>query len=48
MPERVKGEKLSHFIGRFVGSKKEKRQFPKLRQRLAVGFSEAREAARGR
>lgn len=39
MPERQKGEKLSEFIGRFVKSRREKRQFPKLKQRLAVGYS---------
>jgi hypothetical protein len=42
MPERKKGEKLSSFIGRFVKSKREKRKFPELKQRLAVGYSEAR------
>ena len=46
MPEREHGEKLSHFIGRFVGSKREKRKFPKLKQRLAVGYSEARREAK--
>jgi hypothetical protein len=47
MPVREKGEALSKFIARFVGSKREKREFPKLKQRLAVGYSEARQAARG-
>lgn len=42
MPERHKGEKLSKFIGRFVASTREKRQFPKVKQRLAVGYAEAR------
>jgi hypothetical protein len=46
MPERHKGEPLSKFIGRFVGSKREERKFPNLKQRLAVGYSEARNAAR--
>lgn len=46
MPERHKGEALNKFIGRFVSAKREKRKFPKLNQRLAVGYSEAREAAR--
>ena len=43
MPLPNRGEKLSHFIGRFVGSKREKKQFPNVKQRLAVGYSEARE-----
>jgi hypothetical protein len=41
MPERKSGEKLSDFIGRFVGAKKEKKKFPDRKQRLAVGFAEA-------
>lgn len=43
MPKRSPGEKLSDFISRFVGSKRETREFPKLKQRLAVGYREARE-----
>lgn len=46
MPERKKGEPLNQFIGRFVGSKREKKSFPKVKQRLAVGYAEAREGAR--
>lgn len=46
MPERRKGEKLSDFIGRFVGSDREKRKFPNTKQRLAVGYAEARQQAR--
>ena len=46
MPAREKGEKLSHFVSRFVGSKRERSNFPKLRQRLAVAYSEARSGAR--
>lgn len=46
MPLRQKGEKLSSFIGRFVDAKREKKQFPNIKQRLAVGYSEAREHAR--
>lgn len=45
MPARREGEKLSHFIGRFVSSKREERKFPELKQRLAVGYAEARERA---
>jgi len=46
MPARRRGEPLSQFIGRFVGSKRERKQFPDLKQRLAVGYSEARSAAK--
>jgi hypothetical protein len=46
MPAREKGEPLSKFIGRFVSSKRERKQFPDLKQRLAVGYSEARAAAK--
>ncbi len=49
MPIREKGEKLSHFISRFVGSGREERKFPNIKQRLAVGYSEAkRESARSK
>jgi hypothetical protein len=44
MPERHKGEKLSAFIGRFVSSKREQK-YP-IKQRLAIGYSEARQASR--
>jgi hypothetical protein len=46
MPTREKGEPLSAFIGRFVSSKRERKQFPELKQRLAIGYSEARERSR--
>ena len=46
MPERKKGEKLSSFISRFVESKREHKQFPDIKQRLAVGYSEARKRNR--
>ncbi len=46
MPERKAGEPLSTFIGRFVKSKREKKQFPDKKQRLAVGYAEARKEAR--
>ena len=42
MPERQKGEKLSSFIGRFVKSQRERKNFPDIKQRLAVGYSEAK------
>ncbi len=46
MPKRNEGEKLSSFIGRFVSSRREERKFPEVKQRLAVGYSEAREQAK--
>jgi len=42
VPLREKGEKLSHFVGRFMKSKHEKRLFPETKQRVAVAYSEAR------
>ena len=46
MPARKEGEKLSDFIGRFVSNKREERKFPDRKQRLAVGYSEAREQSK--
>jgi len=48
VPERHKGEPLNKFVGRFVSSKREKKKFPELSQRLAVGFAEAREKSKKR
>lgn len=45
-PERERGEKLGHFVGRFMSSKREQKEFPKQKQRLAVAYSEARRASR--
>jgi hypothetical protein len=45
MPEREKGESLSKFIGRFVADKTDKKKWPSQKQRLAVGYAEARKAA---
>ena len=42
MPERRTGEPLNKFISRFVGSKREEKQFPDLKQRLAVAYSESK------
>jgi hypothetical protein len=47
MPERHAGEPLNKFISRFVGSKREKKKFKNIKQRLAIGYSEARRGARG-
>lgn len=46
MPARKAGEKLSDFLGRFVSSKRETKKFPEIKQRLAVGYAEAREASK--
>jgi hypothetical protein len=46
MPERIKGEPLNKFISRFAGSKREKKQFPNIKQRIAVAYSEARRGAK--
>lgn len=46
MPIKKAGEKLSEFISRFVGSKREVKKFPNVKQRLAVGYSEAREESK--
>lgn len=45
MPARHAGEPLNKFIARFAKSKRETKKFPELRQRLAVGYSEAKRAA---
>ena len=42
MPARQKGEPLGKFISRFVSSKHEEDEFPDIKQRLAVGYSESR------
>ena len=46
MPERHTGESLSQFIGRFMKSKSDKKKWPKPKQRLAVGYAEAKQGAR--
>lgn len=43
MPERKTGEPLQSYVGRYVRSKREKKQFPSIAQRLAVAYSEAGE-----
>lgn len=48
MPKREEGEALNKFISRFVSNKGEKKKFPETKQRLAVGYSEAREASKKR
>lgn len=41
----MKGEPLNEFLSRFVKSKPEQKKFPEVKQRLAVGYAEARRAA---
>jgi hypothetical protein len=48
MPLRETGEKLSDYVSRFVKSKRERKQFPKIEQRLAVAYSEARRKPKDR
>ena len=45
-PLRNKGEPLNNFLHRFMSSKHDKKKWPKLKQRLAVGFAEAKEMAK--
>jgi len=45
VPERTKGEPLNKFIGRFMKSKRERKEFPEEKQRLAVGYAEAKRGA---
>lgn len=40
MPEPHKGESLSNFVGRYMGSKEARKSFPKQKQRAAVAYSE--------
>lgn len=46
MPEPQKGEKLSHFMGRYMSSSHARKKFPKKSQRAAVAYSEYREKKR--
>ena len=43
MPDRKAGEPLGKFIGRFMKAKRDQKWKPK--QRLAIGYSEARKEA---
>lgn len=40
MPEPAKGETLSSFVGRYMGSSESRKTFPKQSQRAAVAYSE--------
>jgi len=44
MPEPHRGEKLSTFVARYMGSKEARRKFPKRSQRAAVAYSEGQKA----
>jgi hypothetical protein len=44
MPAPESGEKLSSFIGRYMGSKKANKDFPDQKQRAAVAYSTFKEA----
>lgn len=46
MPARKEGEKLSDFLARFVSSKGEEHKPTERKQRLALGYQEAKEQAR--
>ena len=46
MPERKRGEKLAHFMARFMRSDRMQREFPTQQQRLAVGYAEAKKLQR--
>lgn len=50
MPQPSKGESLSGYVSRFMGSKEARKSFPKKSQRAAVAYSEykrGRTASRG-
>lgn len=44
MPEPRKGESLSGFVSKYMGSKAARKHFPDQKQRAAVAYSEARRA----
>ena len=46
MPKREPGEPLGKFISRFVSNKRERKKFPNQKQRLAIGYSEAKRMAK--
>jgi adenine deaminase len=47
MPKRSEGEPLNKYIAKFVSNKHEKREFPNIRQRLAVGYAESKRGKKG-
>jgi hypothetical protein len=46
MPDKHKGEKLSHFVNRYMSSPKARKDFPNAKQRAAVAYSEGGERKR--
>jgi hypothetical protein len=48
MPEPHRGEPLNKFVGRYVKSKRAKKDFPDIKQRLAVAYSEGGERKKKR
>lgn len=46
MASRKSGEKLSDLIERFLSPKRDEKSSPDVKQRLAMGYSEAREQAK--
>jgi hypothetical protein len=44
MPEPHKGETLSSFVSKYMGSKHARKKFPSQKQRAAVAYSEGRAA----
>jgi len=43
LPEKSAGEPLNRFVSRYVSSKRAKKDFPSIKQRLAVAYSEGGE-----
>ncbi len=42
MPEPARGEKLNHFVSKYMGSEHAREKFPDQKQRAAVAYSEYR------
>lgn len=47
MPEPHKGESLSNFVGRYMGSAEAQKSFPKKKQRAAVAYSVFKKRKKG-
>lgn len=47
MPKRSEGEPLNEYISKFVSDKHEKKKFKNIKQRLAVGYAEAKRGKKG-
>lgn len=44
LPQKIKGERKAKFLGRCMKSAIMKREFPKIKQRIAICFSQYRRA----